>query len=63
MNPSSLALVLHAALTLLLLVAIAELRTFETLARRRICDSLVVFGEDVSAFSARLHKSLSFVRH
>ena len=54
MNPSSLALVLYAAWTLLLLTGIATLRTRETLARRRPRKGFAVFGEDVSAFSERL---------
>lgn len=54
MTPSSLALVLYAAWTLLLLIAIAALRTSETLARRRPRNGFAVFGEDVSAFSERL---------
>lgn len=54
MTPSSLALVLYASWTLLLLTAIAALRTSETLARRRPRNGFAVFGEDVSAFSARL---------
>ena len=53
-TPSSLALVLYATWTLLLLTAIAALRTSETLARRRPRNGFAVFGEDVSAFSARL---------
>lgn len=53
-TPSSLALVLYAAWTLLLLTAIAALRTNETLARRRPRNGFAVFGDDVSAFSARL---------
>ena len=54
MTPSSLALVLYAAWTLLLLIAIAALRTSETLARRRPRNGFAVFGEGVSAFSERL---------
>ena len=54
MTPSSLALVLYAAWTLLLLAGIAALRTSETLARRRPRNGFAVFGEDVSAFSERL---------
>lgn len=54
MTPSSLALVLYATWTLLLLTAIAALRTRETLARRRPRSGFAVFGEDVSAFSERL---------
>ena len=54
MTPSSLALVLYAAWTLLLLIGIAALRTRETLARRRPRNGFAVFGEDVSAFSERL---------
>ena len=54
MNPSSLALVLYAAWTLLLLTSIAVLRSRETWARRRPRNGFAVFGEDVSAFSARL---------
>jgi uncharacterized MAPEG superfamily protein len=54
MSPSSLALVLYAAWSLLLLAAIAVLRTSETLALRRPRSGFAVFGEDVSAFSARL---------
>jgi uncharacterized MAPEG superfamily protein len=54
MTPSSLALVLYAAWTLLLLTAIAALRTRETLARRRPRNGFAVFGADVSAFSERL---------
>lgn len=61
MNPSSLVLVLYAAWTLLLLTAIAALRTLKTLARRRPRNIFAVSYEDVSAVLARLCKSLSFV--
>lgn len=54
MTPSSLALMLYAAWTLLLVTAIAVLRASETLARRRPRNGFAVFGEDVSAFSERL---------
>lgn len=54
MTSSSLALVLYAAWTLLLLIAVAVLRSRETLARRRPRNGFAVFGEDVSAFSERL---------
>lgn len=54
MSPSALALILYAAWILLLLSAVAALRTRETFAKRRPRSGFAVAGDDVSAFSGRL---------
>lgn len=54
MNPSSLALLGYAAWTLLLLGAIAVLRSSLTLSGRRAANQFAPAGDDVSPFSGRL---------
>ena len=54
MTPSMLALLGFATWTLVLLLGIAMLRSWHTLAHGRRANSFAVSGEDVSAFSGRL---------
>jgi uncharacterized MAPEG superfamily protein len=54
MTASATALLGFAAWALVLLLAIAALRGYHTLAGQRSANSFAVNGEDVSAFSARL---------
>ncbi|AOF80387.1 MAPEG family protein [Methyloversatilis sp. RAC08] len=54
MSPSLLAMLLYATLTLLLLVAIAALRTTLVVTRQRAADAFTPAGDDVSPFSGRL---------
>ncbi|WP_374341673.1 MAPEG family protein [Methyloversatilis sp.] len=54
MSPSLLALVLYAALTLMLLIAIAVMRLWLVVTRQRSPDAFSPAGDDVSPFSGRL---------
>lgn len=54
MSPSLLALLLYAALTLALLIAIAVMRATLVVTRKRPADAFSPAGDDVSPFSGRL---------